>query len=564
MAALLLCPIFHPSVFGQTGLFYTPEELAIWNQRRLNGPYKDHWDNKIFYRAQQFVTGAAESSPWAGQPADSCWNSALPGRTFHSCLRDAAFVYRVFKYAGDAKAGNYFTPVRNALLAQIAEPGTNFADTSRFCKSSYSKDGSIHDIVNWVRRFAIAYSFIREDLSSADRQKIDAWLLTAARFWEKHVEWYLSYRFSNRYNDAYVCDRSYCPGPEHPETPLYYGAPMGYTFHGGWNNRVGTVNAMMAVVGGITGDTTLKSQSKRWVKETLMFAVWPNGVYVDQNRWNDYGNPTQGHGYPLTAVGSLITIVDVLARGGDTELYTFSTTKGRYGTEVTSGPPKSLLSLMKHYGGQVDGSVIEYASKTPTTDPALIIDSEIPPSAPRGEAHTIYDMVLVQANVFYRDNYIKGIYTRTGPGTPPYPSNPSTGGYDVYSGDWGSYPNVLFMFGQMEGQVWPYPGNPPSINKGKRLSQNAFTEIQIQYCNAGSKIRIALPLLFNTREARISIHNVCGSLVKVLLNPGPSMGKREIVWEGTNIHGKKAGNGIYLVRLRQGDQFISSHFLFLK
>lgn len=65
-----------------------------------------------------------------------------------------------------------------------------------------------------------------------------------------------------------------------------------------------------------------------------------------------------------------------------------------------------------------------------------------------------------QGNVYYVSNYIKSIYTRTAPNTPPRPLNPASGGFDPYSGDWGSYPNVLFMYGEMEGLVWPYPSAP--------------------------------------------------------------------------------------------------------
>jgi uncharacterized protein (TIGR02646 family) len=34
---------------------YNYEELEIWNNRRLNGPYKENWDNRIFAGAQTFL-----------------------------------------------------------------------------------------------------------------------------------------------------------------------------------------------------------------------------------------------------------------------------------------------------------------------------------------------------------------------------------------------------------------------------------------------------------------------------------------------------------------------------
>ena len=60
-------------------------------------------------------------------------------------------------------------------------------------------------------------------------------------------------------------------------------------------------------------------------------------------------------------------------------------------------------------------------------------------------------------NLFYQNAYIKSIYMRTAPGAPGYPANPGGGGTEARGGEWGIYPGVLFMFGDMEGKVSPYP-----------------------------------------------------------------------------------------------------------
>jgi hypothetical protein len=37
------------------------------------------------------------------------------------------------------------------------------------------------------------------------------------------------------------------------------------------------------------------------------------------------------------------------------------------------------------------------------------------------------------------------------------PRKPFGPGCSPWSGDWCTYPSVLFMFGQMDNRVWPYP-----------------------------------------------------------------------------------------------------------
>ena len=71
------------------------------------------------------------------------------------------------------------------------------------------------------------------------------------------------------------------------------------------------------------------------------------------------------------------------------------------------------------------------------------------PQAPSGSPHYIYEIAMAQANVFYKDTLIQQAYNRT-------KTSVSGAGYNVWGGDWGNLPGALFMFGQMEGKVWPY------------------------------------------------------------------------------------------------------------
>ena len=67
------------------------------------------------------------------------------------------------------------------------------------------------------------------------------------------------------------------------------------------------------------------------------------------------------------------------------------------------------------------------------------------------------DLFFTQSNLYYKDNYIKSIYTRTASGTPAHTSVRS--GPDGREGDWNTIPDLEFMWAELEGKVWPYGGS---------------------------------------------------------------------------------------------------------
>ena len=120
-----------------------------------------------------------------------------------------------------------------------------------------------------------------------------------------------------------------------------------------------------------------------------------------------------------------------------------------YGTQ---GGPKSLLKVLQHFAGLTTGTKIQYASNTATTNSDLRID----PFGPN-ENRILY-LVLAPANIYYRRSDLKSAYTT------PLPSSWNSGGYDGRGGDWGSYSDLLFMFGHLENTVWPYPTGVPKTS----------------------------------------------------------------------------------------------------
>ena len=88
---------------------------------------------------------------------------------------------------------------------------------------------------------------------------------------------------------------------------------MVYKFQRAWLNQPAATNALVGSIGVLLGDETLKDHAKRFVKEWLMFAVAPDGSTADQRRWNG-ATPMHGFAYSGTAIGSILTVADHLAR----------------------------------------------------------------------------------------------------------------------------------------------------------------------------------------------------------------------------------------------------------
>ena len=418
------------------GLHFTKAEVAIWRARKDKGPYKDEW-GVILNRANSWLE--SPDPRWAGNTKNVCWEDAglsWPDRRLDAGLRDAAFVYLI------TDDSSYRDGARDELIAQTKVPGTDWTNDAKWCKGNNSATSKAHNIAHWLRRLVYGYSYIRDSLTAGDRTILDAWFLAAGQYFELVVHNVVAKRFANRLDDDYTCTGggNFCPGLE--EGLLHFGGPTAYNFHGFCQNQIASTMATATAIGVVVNDATLKARGKRYVKEFVKYGTWPGGQVMDQHRWNG-ATPQHGFLYMAVALGSVITMADHLARDGDTEPYQFTTTEGRYGTE---GGPKSLLTALQHFAGMTNGTVIEYASTVATNNPDLIIDQEA--EAAFGQTRVEF-VNITPANVFYQDSEVAKAYQT------PIPSRFDGSGCDMLSGDWCTYPRIRFMFGQMEGKVWP-------------------------------------------------------------------------------------------------------------
>jgi len=67
-----------------------------------------------------------------------------------------------------------------------------------------------------------------------------------------------------------------------------------------------------------------------------------------------------------------------------------------------------------------------------------------------------------------------------------------------------------------------------------------------------------------TRDVRLDIFNVLGQRVTTLVDDALSPGRYEIVWDATNKSGSRVATGLYLYRLKVGNESQAKKMLFLK
>jgi hypothetical protein len=145
----------------------------------------------------------------------------------------------------------------------------------------------------------------------------------------------------------------------------------------------------------------------------------------------------------------MVLIADSFARAGDMELYNFSTGEGG---GPTAGGNKSLRSAANFFRDTSEGNVFYYNWNTSVAPANLMEGLWEPPTNYYG-----YDAWLARPNVFWQDPTFKTTYLTPGPknrGSATVVREPDFS----WMGPGWAYPGQLFMFGQMEGRVWPYPG----------------------------------------------------------------------------------------------------------
>ena len=418
-------------------------------------------NNKNTFMANQ------SAGRWAGQTSNSCvqpgYSLWFPTHSESVPIRDAAFYYLANNTAGDREIVRI--AVRNELIAQAATPGTDFSNRTRWCQQNpygpVIDEDPAFGLSVWLTKLLFAYDYIRPSLTPGERSTLDTWFLNAGTYFVQNLDkWLTAARFPGRNSDNYSNPTNQGVGGEIKRTHFDGWQTDGWIQT--WSNRAATIIRFGTLVGVMLNDTYLKNQGKRYFKESIKYGTFPDGTIVEYYRWEN-SHPDLGWAYASIFLGSLASMADAFARTGDLELYNFSTSEGHNGT---AGGPKNLSQMITLHLSMVNGTIVRYGTETAANNGNSNhrINTEDPIS---GERY-VDDTDFAQANVFYRSAFNKSIYLREASGAPAYPpGGGQTGPWNPWTGEWGVYPGVLFMFGQMDGNVWPYPtgaSQPLTIN----------------------------------------------------------------------------------------------------
>jgi hypothetical protein len=445
-----------PKTSDLPGLLHTPDEVEIWRQRTRTGPYRSHGDtspnspgdwDRIRDNSARFLeepSMARYGGPVEGdlgtcvQQGDSEPPVNEPGH-----LRDAAFVALLTEGAAEANA------VRQELLWQASEPGTDFANRARWCPGILWDVNPSFMIANWLTKLLLAYDYLGPvAFTPEERDLMDRWFRDAARFFQSDLDAALERNFEDR-------SRGHSIHPSLQQDPQcsrahYLDGPMSCLIHKRYNNRHANNARFVGLVGLHLDNASLMHSGRSFVEEYLKFGVFPEGFVSDFERWRE-DHPDLGWAYGAMTLGPVIVLADAFARAGDPSLYEYSTFVGAFGSE---GGPKDLLFAARSFGEHLDGQRLRFGTDDPARhgDPEYLIDGNHESIGWYG----VHDVFFAIANVYYRDPYIEGSYTRTGPDMPGYPDQAADGPYTIWNGEGGIFPGVLLMYGQMEGRVWPY------------------------------------------------------------------------------------------------------------
>ncbi|MDO1451346.1 T9SS type A sorting domain-containing protein [Rhodocytophaga aerolata] len=492
------------------GLHVTEAELDIW-RLRANGndstnykstndvsPYSPGDWNRIAQYASDFKNNTNNArinerygGPTYNGPNEPSWNgtgavpkNSLPIPNLKGFkLLSAAFYYMVKKGGtnADPNALEYALKVKQELLYQVdSVPRLDMSNTTRWT-GAISDEGPSMFIASWFTRLYFAYDYINNNTvfsgttGATERQKIDAWFLKAANYFAKNINDDLSLPFENRWNEDYdisAYGTSSGVGSINTYTHKYANGNPGNgipSLAKWYNNRRGTQVEFYNLVGIKTNNTSLLKSAKLFVKEMLKFSTFPDGSIGEFYR----GEPTtlteQGWQYGMVLLNNLVSIADHQARNGDFELYDYTTSDGKFGTQGGNKNLKLISELMlKLTKNEPSLEWYVYNQQTPQLGNSSYRINGVDPVYNK---YYVNDIWMSLPNIYWKSNLVKDIYTRNAAGTTPYPDGQinkvgGVGATEPWHGGFGSYPGVLFMFGQMEGRAYPYLNNAPIANAG--------------------------------------------------------------------------------------------------
>jgi hypothetical protein len=475
MACLLVSIPAWPAT--RLGLFHTAEELEVWRQRALNGPYRVAGDvnsftpgdwtridsNKNWYMtgSNHLATGTGDTaSIWTGYTGSGCvppdFTSISPLETAKR-LRDAAFWALIKADAAVAER------VRLSLMNQLSQTGTDFSNTSKWCVADGQRVGSRQPSFpasEWLMRILLAYDYVKDYIGATDRTAIDAWFLAAGTYFRLNSKSFIDTNYgteanflngtlsSNGVTNSNSFELECCTDRSFGRTHV---GGYRFTFLSSWHdNRYGVQVRAVGLVGVFLNNATLTDFAVAWGKSFIKYVIYPTGELGELYRsWTEGWNGTThaanlgeeaGYSYSLASFTYVLDVAVALARTGDTTLMEYSTSVG--GGDTVGGP-KSLLTSALWVAGIDTGTVVRYRYDFAQTANNLIDGVAVN----EGIGFYAYDVWLAHANGYWRHPTIKNAYLIPGATNKQGQTTVRSSEY-AWMGAGQSMPGRLFLFAE--------------------------------------------------------------------------------------------------------------------
>lgn len=330
-------------------LLATSAEKTLWQDRKINGPFKTtgdfstyspgHWDEMVTNMAVDRST-----LRWSGPPnlinGRVPRNPELPGKDDvpNSPTGDA------FRNAADMVGAAYaaMTNENNTVAADIVDEiewhaqqtALDYGDRTLWPYDYYQDIGPLFKHALWVRDFVIAYDVCKGmgQATAGQQTTIEGWFSDLAYLCENSSGGDMDRVFPNRRSNSYtsraswVNDRVFSDLRLADGTRKYYPRIMLF-----YNNRRVDIAALSGLVGVLVDDSYLIDEYKRFMREWVMFANSIEGSST--GHWGDVNRgsstfPQKGLSYGLQSQPNLLWAAEALARQGDTSVYDFGSSEG--------------------------------------------------------------------------------------------------------------------------------------------------------------------------------------------------------------------------------------------
>jgi hypothetical protein len=329
ITVVVLYPVLPPEpreakAATRLGLHVTQEELNCWRQRAGLDP---QGANGITCPVKYKTVGdvrANSPGDWTkieNNAKSTLSNGRFTGNTTTSCTttgtsmqdavgrgnqaRDAAFYYLV---TGDL---NIRANVINELTAQIAEAGTDFSNSTRWCVVPANGDNWFRPAL-WLAKMIYTYDYLLagdqmwgQTLASGTRNSIETWILNGANYFEAVNHATISLYVQNRKSDAtftanYTLTNSGTSRCTTDQTnsqgqlviPYYGGTPIKQQPIT-WNNRQTAMFMPYGLAGILLNNTTLKTEAKRFFTEFIRFGTYADGMTNDSSKMGESNSPVR-------------------------------------------------------------------------------------------------------------------------------------------------------------------------------------------------------------------------------------------------------------------------------